>query len=332
MAVYRAGPGAVILLSILLVLSSGFSAACGVLLQPVLTALAAALFAFLFMVTFSPAYVLLLIPAYGLSLLLTGSFFTAFSSFMFLPAGAVLALCMLKRLNKTPTVIRVTVTLGITMIVFFLISFVAEFGTLSKEAFSQYFGSLSDAMQASLEEGAAAAAESLAGTQVDNSYLQAALSPSVIRDVLNSIKLSVPAYLVIFFEIFGYVAVSLFGILTRIFRCRKLLPANYRLTVSMSCAVVFMISYLVFFFTPSDTVTVIGAASENLTLILSPALALEGLCALKRKAADPLRRTGFILSLIVLVILFFVSPAICYFFLVLDGIGEVFTEHRLRSA
>lgn len=329
-AVYRAGPGAVILLSLLLVLSSGFSAACGVILQPFLTSLAAALFAFLFMLTFSPAYVLLLIPAYGLSLLLTGSFSAAFSSMMFLPAGAVLALSMLKRRNKTPAVIRVTAALGLTMTVFFLISFLAEYGSFSKEAFAGYFGSLSDTMQASLEEAAAATAQSLAGTQIDSAYLQAATSPAAIREILNSIKLTVPAYLVIFFELFGYVTVSLFGILTRIFRCGKLLPEGYRFTVTKSCAVVFMVSYLVFFFVPTGSVTVLGAAAENLTLILSPALALEGLCALRRKAKDPMRRTGFILSLIVLVILFFVSPAICFFFLVLDGIGETFAENRIR--
>lgn len=328
-SLYHAAPGAQVLLTVLLVLSAGFSASSGFILQPFLTALSSALFAFLFMVTFKPAYVLAAIPAYALAFFLTGNFTVSLASMFFVPCGAVLALSMLKRKNKTPTVIGITVSMTLCYLVQFLIMIAILYGELSIDALRDYFNAVFETMQNTMQSTVDQAVQ-IAQNGQDNAYLEALKNPDTIRTALNAVKLSIPSYLVIFFEVFGYLAVSFAGMLSRIFRCEKIFPRGYGITVSKAAAVVFMICYIIYFFSPMSAPTVFSASAENLAMILSPGLFLMGLRSLKRKAKNPLRRTGFILNVIMLTVLLFISPVISFFFVVLDGIGEIFFEDRIR--
>ncbi len=156
------------------------------------------------------------------------------------------------------------------------------------------------------------------------------MNPSaLISALVNSVRIAIPAYLVVYVQVFGWITVSFCQALARLFHCETVFPAEYRVTVSKGCAVLYIVLYLIYFFTPTDAVNVFSAAVQNLTLILSPGLFLCGLRSLRRKASDADRRGRFILYLLFLIFLGFLSPVIPVFFIIVDGIGEIFLENRV---
>ena len=74
--------------------------------------------------------------------------------------------------------------------------------------------------------------------------------------------------------------------------------------------------------------SVMQIATANLSTILIPGIFLMGLNSLVRRAKDPLRRRSFIITAVVIGFLIFVFPSYAIFFVIIDGIGEIFFGGR----
>ena len=61
---------------------------------------------------------------------------------------------------------------------------------------------------------------------------------------------------------------------------------------------------------------------------MMPGIFLMGLHSLVRRAKDPLRRRSFIITAVVLGFLVFIFPSYAIFFVLVDGIGEIFFGGR----
>ncbi len=326
---YHAKPAVHIIVTALIILCSALSADAYLMRGMLLVCIGAGLFAFSFMLSFKPYIACTAIAGYGLGWWLSGSFLSAFSSLLYLPIGAVMTLCLLRRKNKTTTVLATAMAAGIGILIYFSILLIAEFGTLNGTVIKEYFQAFFQTVQDTFQAVAENAAKTLQEMDASPAYVEAVIDSSTITAAIDSLKMVLPAYLLIGIQIVGYLAVSMFVLLTKIFRCPKLLPNNYQLSIGKGTAVLFMISYLIYFFSPIAHPTVFSTAAQNMSLILSPGLFILGLRKLKRRAQIPGKRAGFIMYLAILLFMSFLSPVIGIFFIVIDGIGEVFFENRL---
>ncbi len=160
-------------------------------------------------------------------------------------------------------------------------------------------------------------------------YYTEAYIASVVSRSVDAMKLSMPAVACVIAEVMGYLAVSVYALFVRIFRCRILLPRPFRITMSRASGVMFILSYLVNLFSVGDTTSLIGVAAGNLATILMPGLFLLGLRSLSRRFINRQRRRSGIINLIIIGILIFSYPPYAVLFIAVDGLGEVFFEGNM---
>lgn len=321
--IYRTPIGTKILLFVLL---CGFSAlsslAPDALLRYLCMAAGSGLFAFVNLLTFSPVFLLSALPGTILAFVLTKSVIAAVPSLVFLTGGAVMTLLLLKRKSKTVTVLGAAVSVGAGILVCLLLSYIAGGGSLSFSVLLKHYNAYFEGFEALLSEtlqtyaAAMYPAEDFAGAAV--------LPANALSNMTDILKVTMPALCCVFAEILGYLAVAVFLLFVRIFRCRLLVPRKFIIELTPAAAIVFMVSYLIMLFSRSQNVTLWTAAAENLVLLLMPGLFVVGLHSLARRARIPERRKSFFLTLLLLIFAFLFSPAVCLFFIVIDGIGEIF--------
>ncbi len=290
-------------------------------------AVTAGVFAFDYVLTFSPTVTLSVIPAYLLALLVTHDAFASMAVLLFLPAGAVLSLSMLKRNGKTAVVISSALALGITTLVFFLISYMSENGTIAPDALlAVYNTAFENARTALLATATEAMETAVAQNPMFEEYYTEAYIRSVVNTSIDSMKLSMPGVVCVIFQILGYLSASVFGLLVRFFRCHVLLPRPYRITMSRTSGVVFVIAYLINLFSVGNTVSLVGITAGNVATVLMPGLFLLGLRSFARRFANRHRRRSAILNAVIVGILAFTYPPYAVLFIIVDGLGEVFFD------
>ncbi|MBP3918859.1 MAG: DUF2232 domain-containing protein [Clostridia bacterium] len=294
------------------------------------SAAACGIFAFYYMLTFSPAVVFTVVPAFIIAYFVTGSISDAASVLLFLPAGAVLSLCMLKRKNKSTAVLAVGAAFGITVFVFFLIRYMAQHGTIAPAALLESFNTGFEAVRTELLSMVKALAQNaILKDSAYAEYYTDAYITSVTNAIVDSAKLSIPAIAIVVCECIGYLCVSLYQLLVKLFRCSVLLPRAYRITMTRFSGVLFMIAYFINMFSGTKNLSLFQITAGNLAAILMPGLFLMGLRSLARRAKSPLRRRSFIITAVVLVLLVFSYPPYAILFVILDGLGEVFFGEKM---
>ena len=354
-----------VLLLALTVIGGTLSGICPDLISAsVLAAVTAGLFSYCFLLTFSPlvlaAPVISVIAAFAAS----GNFYHAMQALLFLPLGVSVCLSMLRVKKKTSAVLRGAVSVGIAILVLFLIAFMMTHGTVSADALKQSYNGFFDELhtqmtdsmltaydtmeQATQSSGTAeggfshpvidtpitdgTAAEPEPSVPDTDAAGQSAATEAYIKALVdvsvNSVKLATPALFAVFAQTLSYLALGIYQLAIRLCRTPYMLPRNYRITVSRASAVIFVAAYLINLFSGSTQMSVLQIATANLSTILMPGIFLMGLNSLARRAKDPLRHRSFIITAVVIGFLIFVFPSYAIFFVIIDGIGEVFFGGR----
>ncbi len=356
-------PAAVrILLLILTVLGAVISGICPDLLSAsVFGALTAGCFSYCYLLTFS-SLMLCAVPAVSAiaTYLLTWSFYHALQALLFLPLAVAVLLCLLRLKNKTSTVLSGALAIGIALLVLFLIAYMMQNGTVSPDALKQSYNAFFEDMRTQMTDSmldayevmesaaqntaqtpdlshpvidsaeTASVTEALpdAGTAEKQKAATEAYIRSMVDLSVNSVKLASPALFAIAAQVLSYLSLGIYGFLVRVCHTPYLLPHNYRITVSRTAAVIFVIAYLINMFPMGSSTSLTQIASANLATMMMPGIFLMGLNSLVRRAKDPLRRRSFILTAVVIGFLVLVYPSYAIFFVLIDGIGEVFFGGR----
>lgn len=346
-------------LIVLTVVGGVISGICPDLLSAsVFAALTAGCFSFCYLLTFS-SVMLCAVPAViaAVTAFMTFSFYHALQSILFLPLAVGIILCLLRLKNKTQTVLSGALAIGIALAVLFLIAYMMQHGTIAPDVLKSSYNDFFEQMRTQMTDsmlGAYEAMESAAQKAADNADLahpiigssdtaslpedpaaaakQKAATEAYLRAMIdlsvNSVKLAFPALLAIAAQVLSYLAISVYRALTRFCRTPHLLPRNYRITVSRTAAVIFVVAYLINMFPIGSSISLIQIASANLATMMMPGVFLMGLNSLVRRAKDPLRRRSFIITAVVLGFLVLVYPSYAIFFVLIDGIGEIFFGGR----
>ena len=357
---HKPTPGASVRLLLLLLCIVG-GAVCGIcgdlLSAAVFAAPTAGLFAYCYLLTFSPLVLAAPVISAVAAIAATGNFYHGLQALLYLPLAVSVCLSLFRARTKTQTVIRGAIAVGISALVLFLISYMMTYGTVAPSAlrtsYIEFFENMrtqmTDSMIAGYEAMEEAAAQMPSGdsalshpiidgaqtdavTDASDAEKHSAATIAYIRAMVdlsvNSVKLAMPAIAAIAAQVISYIAVSLYAGLTRLFRTMKMRPRVFRITVSRTAAVIFVIAYLINFFPIGGSISMIQIASANMATLLMPGVFLMGLRSLANRAKDPLRRRSFILTAVVLGVLVFVYPSYAIFFILIDGIGEIFFGGR----
>lgn len=351
-----------ILLLISIVIGAVLTGICPDLLSAsVCAAITAGLFSYTFLLTFSPLLFAVIPVSVIAVFVLTAGFYHALQTLLFLPLAVSIVLSMLRFKNKTQAVLRGAAAIGIALVILFLIAYMMQHGTIAadalKQSYNDFFENMRtmmtnsmlgayDTMEQAAEQAAANAdlshpiiGDGTAGAVTDSitqdaasaakqkaaveAYLRAMVDLSV-----NSVKLAFPALFAIAAQVLAYIALGIYRALTKLCRTPHMLPRTYRVTVSRTAAVIFVIAYLINMFPIGDSMSLTQIASANLATMMMPGIFLMGLNSLARRAKDPFRRRSFIITAVVLGFLVLVSPSYAIFFVLIDGIGEVFFSGR----
>jgi len=354
-AIKPTSPGTRLVLLLLITAGAVLTGLCSNLfVAGIFAAVTAGLFTYYYLLTFSPAVTLTVIPAAGIVLSLTGSVLSAATVLLYLPLGAVLSLCMLRIRTKTTAVISGAAAIGLSLGVLFLIGYMTQHGTIAAEALKESYNTFFESMRTSMMESMMTAFEAMETAAEQSSSLadhpviggqavteavtdaasgnSAAVTGAYIKAMVNlsvdSVKLAMPALLAIGAQVLSYLAVGVYLLAVRIRKTTWMRPSVYRITVSRTAAVIFMLAYLINMLPLGSSISMIQIASANLATLMMPGMFIMGLYSLRRRALDVHRRRSFIVTLVVLGILVFVSPSFAIFFVIVDGLGEIFFGGR----
>ena len=354
-----------ILLLALTVIGGTLSGICPDLISAsILAAVTAGLFSYCFLLTFSPLVLAAPIVSVIAAFAVTANFYHALQALLFVPLGVSVCLSMLRVKKKTSAVLRGAVSVGIAILVLFLIGFMMTHGTISADALKQSYNGFFDELHTQMTDSMLSAYEAMEQTAQSASSAEGGFShpiidasgaesgdavptPSVpdpdaakqsaateayIRALVdlsvNSIKLATPALFAVFAQTIAYTALGIYQLVIRLCRTPYMLPRKYHITVSRAAAVLFIAAYLINLFPGSSQISVLQIATANLSTILMPGIFLMGLNSLARRAKDPLRRRSFIITAVVIGFLIFVFSSYAIFFVLIDGIGEIFFGGR----
>ena len=352
-----------ILLLALTVIGGALSGICPDLISAsFLAAVTAGMFSYCFLLTFSPLVLAAPVISAIAAFAATGNFYHGLQALLFLPLGVSICLSMLRVKKKTTAVLRGAVSVGIAILVLFLIGFMMSHGTISADALKQSYNGFFDELHTQMTDSMLTAYEAMeqaaqsAGTTeggfshpiIDapaaenaapslsvpdpDAAKQSAMTEAYIRTLVdlsvNSVKLATPALFAVSAQIISYFALGIYQLLVRLCRTPYMLPRKYRITVSRAAAILFIAAYLINLFPGGTQMSVMQIATANLSTILMPGIFLMGLNSLVRRAKDPLRRRSFIITAVVIGFLVFVFPSYAIFFVIIDGIGEIFFGGR----
>lgn len=353
-----------ILLLALTVIGGALSGICPDLISASFFAVVTAgLFSYCFLLTFSPLVLAAPVISAIAAFAATANFYHGLQALLYLPLGVSVCLSMLRVKKKTSAVLRGAVSVGISILVLFLIGFMMTHLTISPDALKQSYNNFFETMQAQMTDSMLTAYDAMEQAAhsstaeggfshpvIDapitdgtadippqsvpdpNIEKQRAAAQAYIRAMVdvsvNSVKLAAPALFAVFAQTLSYLALGIYQLTIRLCRTPYMLPRSYRITVSRTAAVIFVVAYLINLF-PGDThISVLQIATANLSTILMPGIFVMGLNSLVRRAKDPIRRRSFIITAVVLGFLVFIFPSYAIFFVLVDGIGEIFFGGR----
>jgi len=361
-SLHTPSPLARILLLVSIIIGAVLTGICPDLLSAsVCAAITAGIFSYTFLLTFSPLLFAVIPVSVIAAYVMTFSFYHALQVLLFLPLAVSVVLSMLRIKNKTQAVLRGAAAIGISLAVLFLITYMMQHGTIAADALKQSYNDFFEDMRTMMTDSmldAYGTVEQSAGNSAANADLshpiigdgttasaadpitqdaasaakQRAATEAYIRAMVdlsvNSVKLACPALFAIAAQVLAYLALTIYRALTRLLRTPYMTPHTYRITVSRTAAVIFVIAYLINMFPIGDSMSLTQIASANLATMMMPGIFLMGLNSLARRAKDPLRRRSFIITAVVVGFLVLVYPSYAIFFVLIDGIGEVFFGGR----
>ena len=277
---HRTAASALILCTAFFLTCLGMSFTSGALLIALVLGVATG--AFLLTVTGRPYLTLLChVAAFGICYLITRELLLSLLTFIVLPASILMAFATLRGAWRTSIVCLTTggllvVVASITLIVLYEVC-----GTLARDAVASCMESLRESLTDALiairdETLEIAVGSSENGAQQLRDQFAALYTDQALRGTVAQLFNLIPALAVVFCMILAYEAHAL---LLSLYASAGLgavnTPQTRVITVSLSAAIVYAISFFLMLLLPSDQLA--SAVVQNLTLILLPVLCVIGI-------------------------------------------------------
>ena len=242
--------------------------------------------------------VLLPIGAYLGALLLGAAPLAALLTLLPIPVATVAALGVRRCTPFTPSMIALTIAVCVSLLTAAGVA-LASLDLLDASLLPAFLDSLGNEVVALLEEAKALYAE--AGVTLE-------ISETAIRNLLAELINRAPAIFIIAGMVTAFFTWRTLSVFLVSFGALPRLPRVLAVpTMSVTAAILFISAQLAAMIANAETATLLGAAAQNLALILEPGLALVGLGQLLRRNAP--RSCFSMLALIVLVYFIWINPA-----------------------
>lgn len=247
-------------------------------------------------------------------------FVYALYSLIYILPALVLFVAVRFKSARSSTVAAVTAAFTAITLVIAAASLYSAYGTLAPDNLS---AALSEDFETALEPLKEALLELEIETQNGTVSLYTEES---VTELINSIMILLPAAGICILSVIAYITTSVFAFTVKLGGAEDMLPSRpWKFTMSIVSACVFVAAYLCGIFFASSKTTVIWAAAQNITLILTPGFALIGFrTAFGRKTVRHMK--ALVLPTLLLISLFIV-PAIFVYLLTLVGLIEVFKAY-----
>lgn len=213
-----------------------------------LAVIPAALFAYCFLLTFSPLVFTASAAAAITASVIGGSFYCGLQALLYLPVALSLCISMLRLRNKSQTVISAAISLTVSVCILFLIGYMMRHGTIAPDALKQSFNGffenvraqMTETLRASVDAMREAASQTPGGLQgsifgeaaanqnaaADPLEIEAAIN-ALVDLTVTSMKLSFPALVAVYAQVLAYCTVGLYLLLTRILSTKWMRPRTF---------------------------------------------------------------------------------------------------------
>ncbi len=270
----------------------------------------------------------LLIPVagYGLSLLLTGSFFGSCAVLLPLPATVVLAIGTRRSAagGNGPGRVGVICVTSVALCLSFaaaaaLILYEAN-GSLSLAALTEALDGLRADMTAFILSAAA-----------ETEVTEELFSPEVAENMVNALINLLPGYLIAASNIFAAIAqnLQLAGLETNALG-GSLAPRVRLFRMSFISCILFFLCYIIMIISGAEASTLTGTVAQNLYLVLLPGLGLSGLIRVSRFLARKLRSGIGCLTPLLFMMLPMLVFAVPFLFGIIEAAGQAAELIRTR--
>lgn len=280
-----------------------------------------AVFAY-FICTLPNFYFLTIIPvSFGVGFAVSTSVYVALSNLLFVPIGLVLAIMVLTKKNLSATVGALTVCIAVSFGAILCYFCVQTYGGGIRES----LGLFKSDIGAFLRENLLKVGIPTADGGVES------LSPELIEELLQSVKMLLPAAAVLACELCAYLAAKLLRFMMGMTGTMDVFGGRpWAVTLSLPAAVVYVLAFFVGMFVPMGNPVVVYSVL-NIMLIIMPAAAITGVKSFLFPGGNLKRRSP--IFLIIMGILFLLSPVMVLEMLALfSAIGTIIGAWIIRKS
>lgn len=203
--------------------------------------------------------------SFGCAFLLTGDILLSACVLLYVPVGIILAYCAYTERGLSVTVAALTVALLLSMGAILTVSVTELFSQSIKESYKS--------LGAELEKSLFDMFSALSYPAPDGEVYT--IPEETVAALIEMSVMILPAVIVVTCQLLAYVTAKIFKSLDSSFGTRALFAGKeYGVTLSLPCAVIYLVSVAVSFF--ATEASVIAYSAINLIYILMPAAAIVG--------------------------------------------------------
>lgn len=252
--------------------------------------------------------------SFGAALLISRDLLTAAAVLLYVPAGLILAYCVLTKKSLSVTVAALTAGVAVSMFIYLTAAVVHLYGGSIKESYISFRDQLTELLREVMGL--------LRYMGEDGQFY--AYSDDIIEQLIHTFYMLLPGICAIACQGCAYGMAKLFRLFSKLFGFMFLYNNKpYKVTLSAGAAAIFLIAYTVSIFSYEESV--IAYSSINLSYILMPASAIAGFHSIFSKDGF-FRRKGPRTSKIILIVacgaVIFMSPLSVIPLLAMFGSGD----------
>ena len=251
----------------------------------------------------------------------------------FVAVGGVLALCTVKKSDRTGTVIAMSASFALMLLIALIAEYFMSGGVFSAEGVKAFAEGKINVIRTAISDMVNAYAETLKGMgqTVDKSDVK-----ELAKTLADSFIMLMPGLMIAFLQIFCYFVTCIFTFSARKARCEVIIPSpRWELYPTMVTVIIYAVSIVLFgityiFASASSSGSVVNIVAYNLVLITSPVFAATGVGMLAEKKSPMVygRRGMFIFMFVILLVF---APQITYTMVSIFGAVAVFIKRRAES-
>ena len=242
----------------------------------------------------------------------------------FVAVGGVLALCTVKKSDRTGTVIAMSASFALMLLIALIAEYFMSGGVFSAEGVKAFAEGKINVIRTAISDMVNAYAETLKGMgqTVDKSDVK-----ELAKTLADSFIMLMPGLMIAFLQIFCYFVTCIFTFSARKARC-EVYPTMVTVIIYAVSIVLFGITYI--FASASSSGSVVNIVAYNLVLITSPVFAATGVGMLAEKKSPMVygRRGMFIFMFVILLVF---ASQITYTMVSIFGAVAVFIKRRSES-